>query len=319
MSDFNEIIEFIRAQVNKGLKNIPIPDTPRYLYDPIRYSIRSKGKRFRPILTHLSGRANNVDPDVLMNISLAVELLHNFTLVHDDIMDNDTIRHGKDTIHEKWDSSTAILAGDGIYTLAQIVLNQLPYNVTPLSKYFNNTTLDICEGQALDKEFENDQSITEDMYLNMIDKKTGSLLSASVALPMIYNGESDDRIKIYEEFGRCLGRGFQIQDDILEITSDSIVMGKSLGSDIQEGKQTMMVIKARDRFPREWDEMLSDSNLSDLMKNIPSFFDSKGIIEETRLISKSYFNSGLDCLQKLDGIIVDELIQLVELIEKRTY
>ena len=187
MSEFNEIIEFIRSEVNKGLKNIPIPKTPRYLYDPIRYSIRSKGKRFRPILTHLSGRANNVDPDVLMNISLAVELLHNFTLVHDDIMDNDTLRHGKDTIHKKWDSSTAILAGDGIYTLAQIILNQLPYNVTHLSKYFNNTTLDICEGQALDKEFENDQSITEGMYLNMIDKKTGSLLSASAALPMIYN------------------------------------------------------------------------------------------------------------------------------------
>ena len=115
MDDFGSFIDSIRLNVNRHLKKIPIPDIPRYLYDPIRYSIRDGGKRFRPILTHLSGRANNIDSDALMKLSIAVELLHNFTLVHDDIMDNDTIRHGKETIHEKWDSSTAILAGDGIY------------------------------------------------------------------------------------------------------------------------------------------------------------------------------------------------------------
>ena len=123
MDDFPSFIDSIRLNVNGHLKKIPIPDKPRYLYDPIRYSIGNGGKRFRPILTHLSGRANNIDSDALMNLSIAVELLHNFTLVHDDIMDNDTIRHGKQTIHEKWDSSTAILAGDGIYTIAQIILN----------------------------------------------------------------------------------------------------------------------------------------------------------------------------------------------------
>ena len=116
MDDFASHIDSIRLNVNRYLKEIPIPDAPRYLYDPIRYSIQNEGKRFRPILTHLSGRANNIDSDALMNLSLAVELLHNFTLVHDDIMDNDTIRHGKQTIHKKWDPSTAILAGDGIYT-----------------------------------------------------------------------------------------------------------------------------------------------------------------------------------------------------------
>ena len=152
MDDFGSFIDSIRLNVNRYLKKISIPETPRYLYDPIRYSIRNGGKRFRPILTHLSGRANNIDSDALMNLSIAVELLHNFTLVHDDIMDNDTIRHGKQTIHEKWDSSTAILAGDGIYTIAQIILNEISSNSVLLSKYFNKTTLEICEGQALDKE-----------------------------------------------------------------------------------------------------------------------------------------------------------------------
>mgnify|MGYP006232888041 CR=1 FL=1 len=160
MDNFASIIDSIRLNVNRHLKKIPIPDVPRYLYDPIRYSIRNEGKRFRPILTHLSGRANNIDSDDLINLSIAVELLHNFTLVHDDIMDNDTIRHGNQTIHEKWDPSTAILAGDGIYTIAQIILNEISSNSALLSKYFNKTTLEICEGQALDKEFENDHDLS---------------------------------------------------------------------------------------------------------------------------------------------------------------
>ena len=317
--EFKKLIEMIRQEVNEGLKNIPIPDYPRYLYDPIRYSITNNGKRFRPILAHLTGRANNIEPNDLMNISLAIELLHNFTLVHDDIMDNDTIRYRKKTIHEKWDSSTAILAGDGIYTIAQIILNKISKNFYSLSKYFNKTTLEICEGQALDKEFENDNTITRKMYLDMVDKKTGSLLGASAALPIIYNGGTDELVNTYEQFGRCLGKGFQIHDDLLEITTDSQTMGKSLGSDIIKGKQTIMVIMARDNFPSEWEELLHKSEQHTLLKNICSFFDKKGIIQETRSILNSYFNLSLDHLNKIDTIVTDDLVKLVKLIENRTY
>ena len=317
--EFKKLIEMIRQEVNEGLKNIPIPDYPRYLYDPIRYSITNNGKRFRPILAHLTGRANNIEPNDLMNISLAIELLHNFTLVHDDIMDNDTIRYRKKTIHEKWDSSTAILAGDGIYTIAQIILNKISKNFYSLSKYFNKTTLEICEGQALDKEFENDNTITRKMYLDMVDKKTGSLLGASAALPIIYNGGTDELVNTYEQFGRCLGKGFQIHDDLLEITTDSQTMGKSLGSDIIKGKQTIMVIMARDNFPSEWEELLHKSEQHTLLKNICSFFDKKGIIQETRSILNSYFNLSLDHLNKIDTIVTDDIVKLIKLIENRTY
>ena len=309
----------IRQEVNEGLKNIPIPDYPRYLYDPIRYSITNNGKRFRPILVHLTGRANNIEPNDLMNLSLAIELLHNFTLVHDDIMDNDTMRYRKKTIHEKWDSSTAILSGDGIYTIAQIILNKISKNFYSLSKYFNKTTLEICEGQALDKEFENDNTITKKMYLDMVDKKTGSLLGASAALPIIYNDGEEELVNAYEQFGRSLGKGFQIHDDLLEITTDSQTMGKSLGSDITEGKQTIMVIMARENFPSEWEELLHNSDQHRLFKNICSFFEKKGIIHETRSILNSYFNLSLDHLNKIDNIVTDDLIKLVKLIENRTY
>ena len=118
MEDFASFIDSIRLNVNRYLNKIAIPDTPRYLYDPIRYSIRDGGKRFRPILTHLSGRANNIDSDALMNLSIAVELLHNFTLVHDDIMDNDTIRRGKPSTHIKFGEASAVLAGSSLLTLA---------------------------------------------------------------------------------------------------------------------------------------------------------------------------------------------------------
>ena len=319
MDDFASLIDSIRLDVNRFLKKIPIPETPSYLYDPIRYSLQNEGKRFRPILTHLSGRANNIDSDALMNLSLAVELLHNFTLVHDDIMDNDTIRHGNQTIHEKWDPSTAILAGDGIYTIAQIILNQIPSNGLLLSKYFNKTTLEICEGQALDKEFENNHAINREMYLDMINKKTGSLLGASAALPIIYNGGSKELISVYEQFGRNLGIGFQIHDDLLEITADAKTMGKSLGSDIFEGKQTILVILARESYPNEWRELLDSSDIDELMENIYLFFKEKNILQEARLISESYFKTSLNYLKKLDGIKIEELVKLVNLIEKRTY
>ena len=319
MSEFYKLIEFIRSEVNKSLKSLKFPDKPAYLYQPIRYAIDAKGKRFRPILVHLAGRSTNVDPDALMNISLAIELLHSFTLVHDDIMDNDTVRHGKITIHEKWDSSTAILAGDGIYTLAQIVLNDLPNNINKVSRYFNKTTLEICEGQALDKEFEHDKNITEDMYLDMVEKKTGALLGASAVLPAIYNGEKGQLIDIYEQFGRCLGKGFQIHDDILEVTADSQTMGKSLGSDITEGKQTIMVIKARNEFPDKWNDLISSSSKLALFDNICEFFKKTGILEDSRSIANSYFNSSIEHLNNLNGVDTAELVQLVQLIQKRTY
>ena len=254
-----------------------------------------------------------------MNLSIAVELLHNFTLVHDDIMDNDTIRHGKQTIHEKWDPSTAILAGDGIYTIAQIILNEISSNSILLSKYFNKTTLEICEGQALDKEFENDHDIDRKMYFDMINKKTGSLLGASAALPIIYNNGSEEQIYIYEQFGRNLGMGFQIHDDLLEITADTETMGKSLGSDIFEGKQTIMVILARESYPDEWRDLLNLSENNELIKNIYNFFEAKNIIQETRSISDAYFKASLNFLKKLDGINTEELVQLVHLIKKRTF
>ncbi|MBT3179350.1 MAG: polyprenyl synthetase family protein [Candidatus Marinimicrobia bacterium] len=319
MPSFNELVLFIRKEVNQDLRRLPIPEKPAYLYDPIRFTLRGTGKRFRPILVHLSGRANNADPDSLMKIALAVELLHNFTLVHDDIMDNDDTRHGQPAIHFKWDDSTAILAGDGINAIAQILLSGLPYRSNAICRSFNQATLEVCEGQAYDKEFENDLSITENQYLEMIEKKTGSLLGASANLPAILIGADPEVISYFDQFGRALGNGFQIHDDLLEIYGNVDDMGKSLGSDIAEGKQTMMVIKARNKFKKEWENLISDPNSPELMSEIRNFFQDNGIKEETKAMAKSYFDSARDILDKINGIDKNELIDFVNLVENRTY
>ena len=319
MSTFNELITFIRKEVNRDLKRLPIPKRPVYLYEPIRFALSGNGKRFRPILVHLAGRANNADPDSLMKIALAVELLHNFTLVHDDIMDNDDMRHGQAAIHSKWDESTAILAGDGINAIAQILLSGIPDRSNAICRFFNQATLEVCEGQALDKEFENDLSITEDQYLEMIEKKTGSLLGACAALSATLVGADQEVINYFDQFGRALGNGFQIHDDLLEIYGNPNEMGKSLGSDIAEGKQTMMVIKARNLFGKEWGEIIGDPNRIDFMDKIRSFFTKNGIENETKGLAQTYFNLARNSLEKIDGINCSELFDFVNLVETRSY
>ena len=319
MSEFLELISFIRKEINHSINKLPIPDSPAYLYDPIKYALKGRGKRLRPILTHLVGRAYKSDPNSIMNISLAIELLHNFTLIHDDIMDKDTIRHGKKTIHHKWDVSTAILAGDGIYTIAQLVLNTIDSKGKEIIKFFNEVTLDICEGQAMDKEFENLDVISESLYLEMIKKKTGSLIVASAVLPSIYANEKMDNTELFLTFGECLGKGFQIHDDLLEITSDSKIMGKSLDSDLFEGKQTIMVIKAKQYFKESWNNLILSSKKSELRKNVFDFLNEKKIIHETRNIAESYFRKSKKILKKLKHINTEELLMFIDLVEKRSF
>ena len=319
MTNFSELISFIRKEINFSIKKLPIPDKPSYLYDPIKYALAAGGKRLRPILCHIVGRAYRTDPNSIMNISMAIELLHNFTLIHDDIMDKDTIRHGKKTIHHKWDTSTAILAGDGIYTIAQLVLSSIDCNYKELIKLFNEVTLDICEGQALDKEFEDLDHITDKLYLEMVKKKTGSLIAASAVMPSIYANEKSETVRLLRTFGECLGKGFQIHDDLLEIISDSVTMGKSLNSDLFEGKQTIMVIKAKQKFKKDWDNIISNSKITDLRKNVHNFFDDKNIIYETKKIAESYFMKSRDILKKLHHINTEELFMFVDLVENRSF
>ena len=277
------------------MKKVPVHETPRYLYDPIDYIISGKGKRLRPILVHLSGQAHEADPSDLMKAAIAVELLHNFTLVHDDIMDGDETRHGQSTVHKKWDDSTAILSGDGLFVLSQLILSGLP---PIIHQRFNEVTLAVCEGQGMDKEFEHDASITMGQYLIMIGKKTGALLGLCAELGALLGGENKEDVHHLFEFGLNLGLAFQIQDDFLEIFGDESTMGKTLGSDIREGKQTALTILAREKNPENWSAfMVKSPSISDYK----SYFEMNGIKADSEKVIEHYIErawQGLDVIPK---------------------
>ena len=289
--DFHKEISFLKHEINRSLKKIIIKDEPKYLYDPIRYSINNSGKRLRPILVFLSGKLFKSNVNDLMKAAVAVELLHIFTLIHDDIMDGDDFRHGKPSLHEKWDISTAILSGDAIFTLAQLSISNLDKNAY---KRLSEISLLVCEGQALDKEFENDSSISMDKYLDMITKKTGSLLGLCSELGAIVSKqEIDIRTKLFS-FGVNLGLAFQIQDDYLEIFGEQKLMGKSLGSDIYSGKQTAMTILARSINEKKWKDFTSRKK--DL-QSYRDFFLANRIDYEIKKLAKYYIDRSSECIE----------------------
>ncbi|MEE8437149.1 MAG: polyprenyl synthetase family protein, partial [Candidatus Neomarinimicrobiota bacterium] len=249
INSFNDHISFLKGEIDKNIHRLPFREKPEYLYDPIRYVLKGKGKRLRPILVLLSGQAFKADPENLMKGALAVELMHNFTLVHDDLMDQDHIRHGQPAVHKKWDNSVAILAGDGLFVLAQLLLSTLRSRI---QIRFNEVTLTICEGQGMDKDFENNSHIQLEKYLEMISKKTGSLLGFSAELGGLLAGQKDSVLETLNSYGTSLGLAFQVQDDILEIYGEVDNMGKSLGSDISGGKQTVLTLIAKKNDPENW-------------------------------------------------------------------
>ena len=318
MSDLSQLIDFIRKEFNHSLKSFPLPESPKYLYNPIKYSLESKGKRYRPIIVHLAGRSFKSDPDELMKISLGIELLHNFTLIHDDIMDSDDIRRKVPTLHKKFDVPSAILAGDGIFTISQLILISLEHHSKKLLQKYNEVVLEICEGQALDKEFEDQAEIELDAYIDMVKKKTGALLGACLCLPAVMHGESSEKVEKLYNVGKCLGVAFQLQDDILEIFGDEKVIGKSLGSDIIANKKTAIALIANKINSDEWNNLISEFDGNNLEK-IRNFLSNNGINSEVENLTNTYFQSSYESLLKLGFNQDSEVYRFFKIIQGRHF
>ena len=318
MSDLSQLIDFIRKEFNHSLKSFPLPGSPKYLYNPIKYSLESKGKRYRPIIVHLAGRSFKSDPDELMKISLGIELLHNFTLIHDDIMDSDDIRRNVPTLHKKFDVPSAILAGDGIFTISQLILISLEHRSTIFLQKYNEVVLEICEGQALDKEFEDQAEIELDAYIDMVKKKTGALLGACLCLPAIMYGESSEKVEKLYNVGKCLGVAFQLQDDILEIFGEEKVIGKSLGSDIIANKKTAIALIANKINSDEWNNLISEFDGNNLEK-IRNFLSNNGINSEVENLTNTYFQSSYESLLKLGFNQDSEVYRFFKIIQGRHF
>lgn len=240
----NEILE----KINSYLDNLPYTRKPQSLYKPVKYALSMGGKRIRPSLMLMAYNMFKDDPESILPTACAIETYHNYTLLHDDLMDNAAMRRGMPTVHVKWDANTAILSGDSMLVLAfQRMMQCAPDKLKPVLDLFTETSLEIGEGQQYDMDFESRTDVTEDEYIEMIRLKTSVLLACSLKLGAIQAGApAADADNLYK-FGELMGLAFQLQDDYLDVYGDPAVFGKAIGGDILCNKKTYMLINAYNR------------------------------------------------------------------------
>ena len=240
----NEILE----KINSYLDNLPYTREPQSLYEPVKYALSMGGKRIRPSLMLMAYNMFKDDPESILPTACAIETYHNYTLLHDDLMDNAAMRRGMPTVHVKWDANTAILSGDSMLVLAfQRMMQCAPDKLKSVLDLFTETSLEIGEGQQYDMDFESRTDVTEDEYIEMIRLKTSVLLACSLKLGAIQAGApAADADNLYK-FGELMGLAFQLQDDYLDVYGDPAVFGKAIGGDILCNKKTCMLINAYSR------------------------------------------------------------------------
>ena len=249
---YSNIYEKERNNINARLEKVFSKRKPRSLYEPSSYIISGTGKRLRPLLVLLAAKSVGGKFDFAYNAAVAVELLHNFTLVHDDIMDNADKRRGRLTLHKKYNESTAILVGDSLLSVAyEYLLKDCDTNSKDILHAFTKGLVEVCEGQGLDTEFEHRRNVSLDEYLLMIKMKTASMIKMCCEIGSTLGGGTKEEIKGITNYGLNLGIAFQIQDDLLDITADEEKFGKRIGGDLLEGKKTYLFIKALEKAKGE--------------------------------------------------------------------
>ena len=250
--------EEILKLVNDYLAQLPYNREPQSLYEPIKYVLSMGGKRVRPVLMLLAYNMYKENPENILSSACALETYHNYTLLHDDLMDNADLRRGHETVHRKWDANTAILSGDSMLVLAYERMAQCPKEkLSEVLHLFTETALEIGEGQQYDMEFENRTDVTEAEYIEMIRLKTSVLLACAVKMGAILaDASAEDADNLYK-FGEQIGLAFQLQDDFLDVYGDPAVFGKAIGGDITSNKKTFMLINAFNHAAAEQREELT--------------------------------------------------------------
>jgi len=293
------------ALIEKELAKEQFPKNPVELYDPLRYFLTLGGKRIRPVLTLLSAELFGSTAEKALPQALAIEIFHNFTLIHDDIMDEAPTRRKMPTVHEKWNTNIAILSGDVLMikayqSLAQVETEKLP----EVLEVFNATSVDVCEGQQMDMNFEERMDVSISEYIEMIRLKTSVLLGCALEIGAIVAGASkEDRKHIYD-FGQYLGIAFQIQDDILDLYADPEKFGKMVGGDVAANKKTLLYLMAAGSANPEQQEILkqlqNEEKIELKISRTRELFDHLGAKEKCREDMLSYQNKALKSLEAID-------------------
>ena len=312
MHSFKELSE----KFNKAFEAEHFPKSPATLYEPGNYFLSIGGKRLRPVMCLLGNELfSDIHPDAYQ-LANAVELFHNFTLVHDDMMDEASLRRGKTTVHVKYDSSTALLVGDVMLIRAYEYIQTIQAQYLPkILHLFNKTAKEVCEGQQLDMDFSKMEKVSMDEYIHMITLKTSVLLAASLEMGAILGGASVNNCQNLYEFGKKIGIAFQVQDDYLDAFGDAAIFGKEPGGDIKQNKKTFLLIHALEvanaAQKKELNELLS-FNTPDKVEKVVAIFKSCGVDAWAEASKAKYMQEAFEHLESI-AVVSDRKKPLIEL------
>ena len=303
----NNILEY-QKYIGQEIEKLTIPSSPKNLYDPICYFLKIGGKRMRPVLTLMGCELFNADYKNAKHAALAVELFHNFSLIHDDIMDEAPLRRGNETVHQKWNANIGILSGDALLILAyQQLAKYEPSILARLLPLFNQTAIEVCEGQQYDMDFETEQNVSIDQYLQMIKFKTAVLLGCSLKMGAVIGGANKNDANELYNFGVNLGVAFQLQDDILDVYANQDKFGKQVGGDIIANKKTYLLIKAfedaNSTQKNELSGLLTEQDSVKKVNAVKSLYADLDIKSKTEAKMNSFYQIAL---QNLNAIQISD-------------
>jgi geranylgeranyl diphosphate synthase type II len=304
--NYISLYESERKKINKILSTAFKNRTPGSLYEPGSYILNSGGKRLRPLLVLLTAKAVGGKFTNAYNSAAAVEMLHNFTLVHDDIMDNADKRRGRLTLHKKYDNNTAILVGDSLLSIAyEYLLKDCNGNAKQVISAFTKGLIEVCEGQSLDTDFESRKNVSLSEYIVMIKKKTAAMAEMCCRIGALLGGGSKSQVNALGSYGSNLGIAFQIQDDLLDISADEEKFGKTIGGDLVEGKKTFLFLEALEKSKGEQrKKLLKVIERKGIRRNqvltYKKIYEELGVLDDARKEIRSYTNKALKSINLLD-------------------
>ncbi len=303
MKQTKELIEIIQ----KAIADIRFDEKPDVLYDPMAYMMNLGGKRVRPLLCLMAYQMYREDGlEDVMAPALGIEMFHNFTLLHDDVMDRSFMRRGKPCVHVKWDENTAILSGDALQVKAYQYVQQAPADkLKACLDLFSRTAIEVCEGQAYDMLFESEQSVDKDEYLNMIRLKTAVLLACSLKMGAILAGAPEADCQSLYDFGIHIGIAFQVKDDLLDVWGNPSIFGKAIGGDIMCNKKTFLLINALEMSDASQRDRLmsylqnSDIERGEKISRVTALYEELGVKTVCENLMAAHEQLALDALQSL--------------------
>lgn len=294
--------EYLLNYINKAINEISYPNKPEGLYAPIKYTLDGGGKRIRPVLTLAVCDALGVDIAQAINQALGIEIYHNFTLLHDDVMDKADMRRGRPTVHIKWNEETAILSGDAMLTMAsQYACINASDKIAQVMELFNRTAMEVYEGQQYDMDFESRNDVTVEEYLNMIRLKTSVLLGCACEMGALMADASDEVKDAFYKYGVKLGLAFQLQDDYLDTYGDPTVFGKKIGGDILNDKKTWLLISAmaEDKSGHLQKMIGADIAPEEKIATVTAIYNELNLAERCHVLIDNY---AADAISELDKI-----------------